>query len=376
MHSGALFAQRRLLTSPSRGPSQPTSGFFLVSGYSKTSRPLPKRRFFSCFSALSSVARVSAACGMAGARMIEVLELCKSYGAQRAVQGLSFHVGKGEVVGFLGPNGAGKSTTLRIIAGFLGASSGHVSVAGHDVAQEPLLARARLGYMPENCPLYPEMRVREYLRFRAAIKRVPAKRSSHAVSRALALAGIAARSERIIGHLSKGYRQRLGLADALVADPDLLILDEPTAGLDPNQIREVRRLIRELSVDHTVLLSTHILAEVEAACDRALVIADGKLVAAGTVEELRGAGSESVEIVVSHAERAPADLDSAIVERTTLPEGLERWRVLLGQRTTEEWVTELCARGVGIRQVQPTKHSLEEVFAQLTEAPRSDSEAS
>src|SRR5687768_4780569 len=219
--------------------------------------------------------------------MIEVERLTKDYGTVVAVRDVSFSVGKGEVVGFLGPNGAGKSTTLRIIAGFLGATSGRVRVSGHDIATESLAARRALGYMPEAAPLYPELRVREYLDFRAALKQVPARERKKAVERALELGKIADVAETLIGHLSKGYRQRVALADALVSKPGLLILDEPTAGLDPNQILEVRRLLRELGESHTILLSTHILSEVEAVCDRALVIARGRLVAQGTIDELR-----------------------------------------------------------------------------------------
>ena len=214
--------------------------------------------------------------------MIEVEGLTKDYGTVVAVRDVTFSVGRGEVVGFLGPNGAGKSTTLRILAGFLGATSGKVRIAGHDIAQDSLSARQSLGYMPEAAPLYPELRVREYLEFRARLKRVARAKRSSSVGRAIERARLSDVADTTIGHLSKGYRQRVGLADALVADPPLLILDEPTAGLDPNQVREVRSLIKELADDHTVLLSTHILSEVEATCQRALVIDKGRLVAQGT----------------------------------------------------------------------------------------------
>ncbi len=188
--------------------------------------------------------------------MIEVERLSKIYGARYAVRDLDFSVGRGTVVGFLGPNGAGKTTTLRIIAGFLGASAGRVRVAGIDVSEHPLAARGKLGYMPEQCPAYPEMRVHEYLAFRAQLKRVPARNRQAAVQRVMDRVHLAHRAETLIGHLSKGYRQRLGLADALLGDPDLLILDEPTSGLDPNQVREVRQVIRELGEQHTVVVSS------------------------------------------------------------------------------------------------------------------------
>jgi len=235
--------------------------------------------------------------------IIEVEGLTKDYGSVVAVRDVSFSVGRGEVVGFLGPNGAGKSTTLRILAGFLGATSGKVRVNGHDIAEDSLLARASLGYMPEAAPLYPELRVREYLEFRARLKRVPRAKQKASIERALERASLKDVAQTSVGHLSKGYRQRVGLADALVADPPLLILDEPTAGLDPNQVREVRALIKELASDHTVLLSTHILSEVEATCQRALVIDRGRLVAQGSLEELsRGRRSTTLLVVVRKAD--------------------------------------------------------------------------
>ena len=218
--------------------------------------------------------------GIWARRVISVQHLVKRYGSKVAVDDLSFEVDKGEIVGFLGPNGAGKSTTLRIIAGFLGATSGTVRVAGHDIDKESFQAREKLGYMPEAVPLYPEMRVAEYLRFRAELKRVSSSQRQTAIWDAMGKANVRDVANVLIGHLSKGYRQRVGLADALVSQPPLLVLDEPTAGLDPNQIREVREVIRDLRKDHTVLLSTHILSEVEASCTRVVVIARGKLVAA------------------------------------------------------------------------------------------------
>ena len=213
--------------------------------------------------------------------LISVQHLVKRYGAGKsaAVDDLSFEVARGEVVGFLGPNGAGKSTTLRILAGFLGFTSGAVTVAGHDIVRESFEARRKIGYMPEAVPLYPEMRVVEYLAYRAELKRVSRKDRKAFVDEAMGKANVDDVKTTLIGHLSKGYRQRVGLADALLAKPPLLVLDEPTAGLDPNQIREVRDVIKQLGKEHTVLLSTHILSEVEASCSRVVVIAKGKLVA-------------------------------------------------------------------------------------------------
>jgi ABC-2 type transport system ATP-binding protein len=306
--------------------------------------------------------------------MIQAEHLTKEYGALKAVDDVSFSVEKGSVVGFLGPNGAGKSTTLRILAGFLGATRGTVRIAGHDVASEPDKARAAIGYMPETSPLYPEMRVREYLGFRAELKRVPRDKRRASVARALEQAKVDDMAEVVIGHLSKGYRQRVGLADALVASPPLLILDEPTAGLDPNQIREVRALVKGLAGEHTVLLSTHILSEVEATCSRALVIARGKLVAEGTIDELRqrrrssgarvvvrGDLEQAIEIVkktegVTEAKRATDDAGAIDVEVATSDDAIEAV------------VAALVRADFGVRAVTPRGASLEQVFSELTAA--------
>jgi ABC-2 type transport system ATP-binding protein len=312
--------------------------------------------------------------------MISVEKLYKSYGAVDAVRDLSFEVRKGEVVGFLGPNGAGKSTTLRIVAGFLGANRGRVLIDGHDIVAEPFEARSRIGYMPENVPLYPELRVREYLQFRAELKRVRRSDRAEAVRRAMRNVRVEDHADIIIGKLSKGYRQRVGLADALVASPPVLVLDEPTAGLDPNQIREVRALIRGLAAEHTVLLSTHILSEVEATCDRALVIDKGRLVAEGALEDLsklrqtsttrfavRGDGDQAVAVLkaVDGADNVRRRKDSAgdiaVVD--------VRWKLAaeqIGERV-ERAVACLVEAGFGVREASPRKASLEEVFALLTE---------
>jgi len=340
--------------------------------------------------------------------IIEVKNLVKRYGASRgraAVDDLSFAVDAGEVVGFLGPNGAGKSTTLRIVSGFLGMTSGTVHVAGHDIVEESHEARQKIGYMPEAVPLYPEMRTREYLAFRAELKRVPrAKRASY-VDDAMRKANVLDVATTLIGKLSKGYRQRVGLADALVARPPLLVLDEPTAGLDPNQIREVRKVIRELGKEHTVLLSTHILSEVEASCSRVVVIARGKLVAAGTMADLarkrrdaglwvqvRGkpdtalAALRGLDGVASAtasgaldgapsgdaASDDPAATGDAVGITCTWSKKVDPSRAL---RATEEAVAALVAAGCFVREVRPVRSSLEEVFAELTRADARDDAA-
>lgn len=309
--------------------------------------------------------------------MIEVEHLTKDYGTVIAVRDVSFRVGAGEIVGFLGPNGAGKSTTLRIISGFLGPTGGRVTIDGHDVQREPLAAKSRLGYMPEAAPLYPEMRVGEYLAFRAALKWVPRRERQRAVQRAMERAGVSDVADTLVLHLSKGYRQRVALADALVASPPLLVLDEPTAGLDPNQIREARKLIRELGTTHTILLSTHILSEVEATCDRAVVIDRGRLVAEGTLDELRARGKSKSLLAELRdpARRAEAiarvTAGVASVEQRTLDEP-DLLRLELGvsapleevaERLTKSWIE----AGVGVRSLLPNKASLEDVFAVLTE---------
>jgi ABC-2 type transport system ATP-binding protein len=234
---------------------------------------------------------------------IEVRDLVKDYGPRRAVDHVSFDVERGEIVGFLGPNGAGKTTTLRILTGFMPATGGEARIAGFDIFTRSLEVRRRIGYLPENVPLYPEMRVVDYLWFRAGIKQVPFRDRAGRIHRALESVRISDVADRVIGHLSKGYRQRVGLADVLTHDPEILILDEPTVGLDPNQVREVRDLIKELGRDRTVLFSTHIIPWVEEVCSRALVIARGRVVAEGTVEDLAGRLAGSTLLLV-HA-RAP-----------------------------------------------------------------------
>jgi ABC-2 type transport system ATP-binding protein len=309
--------------------------------------------------------------------VISVSKLVKRYGELVAVDDLSFEVGQGEIVGFLGPNGAGKSTTLRILAGFLGQTSGTVTVCGHDVATDSIEARKSLGYMPEAVPLYPEMRVVEYLAFRAELKGVARGKRASAVDVAMEKAGVADRATTVIGNLSKGYRQRVGLADALVASPPLLILDEPTAGLDPNQVREVRKVLREIGKEHTVLLSTHILSEVESSCTRAVVIAKGKLVAQGTVAEVRRMRRSPALVVVvrgdaAKAEAALASLEAfSKIEVEANEEGVATLRGSWKKKVdsaegTERAVAALVAAGLAVRSASPEQTTLEDVFAELT----------
>jgi ABC-2 type transport system ATP-binding protein len=307
--------------------------------------------------------------------MITVDNLSKTYsGASFAVRDISFRVAKGEVVGFLGPNGAGKTTTLRVVAGFLGATAGRVTLDGHDIVDEPLEARASVGYMPEGVPLYPEMRVGEYLAFRAELKGVKRARRRDAVATALAMAGASEMASTLIGHLSKGFRQRVGLADALVARPPILVLDEPMSGLDPNQIRELRTVVRTLGQDHAVLFSTHILSEVEATCDRVLVIDKGRLVAQGTLDEIKKLSrSTAVRIVVGADARDRAvDVLRGIADVASVQQqGREIavvWKSDIDDagKAAARATSALVSAGIDLEEISPVKATLEEVFADLT----------
>ncbi|HEY8503329.1 MAG TPA: ABC transporter ATP-binding protein [Gemmataceae bacterium] len=242
--------------------------------------------------------------------MIHVERLTKYYGDYAAIKNVSFDVSRGQIVGFLGPNGAGKSTTMRILAGYLTATSGTATIDGKNVFWDPIEARRRIGYMPENCPLYGEMRVAEYLDFRGGLKGLSRPRRRERIDYVTRRCWLTDVRRQLIGTLSKGYRQRVGLADALLADPPVLILDEPTAGLDPAQIRETRGLIRELGEQHTILLSTHILPEVEMTCDSVIIINQGTVAARGTLDEVRrqhgGRSLEEVFVRITGAETVSA----------------------------------------------------------------------
>jgi ABC-2 type transport system ATP-binding protein len=315
--------------------------------------------------------------------VIRVSGLTKRYGSRLAVDDVSFEVDRGEVVGFLGPNGAGKTTTLRILAGVLGPTRGTVTIAGHDIVDDSFEARRSIGYMPEAVPLYPEMRVVEYLRFRAELKRVPRSDRAARMDEAMGKAGVLDVAAQRIGDLSRGYRQRVGIADAIVANPPIVVLDEPTAGLDPNQIREARTLIRELGRSHTVVVSTHILSEVEACATRVLLIHRGKLVAQGTTEEIRALRNRSMLDI--HVRGDAARAEALLRESSQLtdvsraqPTGeVERLRASFAPglpdeargRLVEDTVARLVQAGIGVREVRSAGGSLEDVFAALTSGP-------
>lgn len=307
--------------------------------------------------------------------MIEVSELTKRYPGRTAVNGISFTVARGEVVGFLGPNGAGKSTTMRMLSSYLPGTSGTARVAGFDVFHQPDEVRRRIGYMPENNPIHLDMRVREFLKFRARLKGLGWRRSRSRVDTVLQQCGLTDVQRRIIGQLSKGYRQRVGLADALVHEPDLIILDEPTIGLDPHQIRSVRALIKGLARHHTVLLSTHILSEVEMTCSRVLILNRGEIIAADTTANLEKRlsleGGVVAEIAASADALREAFRDLPEVVRLDLePLDGEYHRVTLTPRAGADLrpaVFELVRdRNWPLRELTRRHHSLEEIFVHLT----------
>lgn len=307
--------------------------------------------------------------------MIEVENLTKRYPGRTAVDGISFQIGRGEVVGFLGPNGAGKSTTLRILSSFLPATSGTARVAGYDVFKEPDEVRRRIGYMPENNPLHLDMRVREYLKFRARLKGLGWRRSRERVDSVLQQCGLTDVSGRIIGQLSKGYRQRVGLADALVHEPDLIILDEPTIGLDPHQIRSVRALVKELGRNHTVVLSTHILNEVELTCSRVLILHRGRILAADRTEDLTQRmslnGQVVAEVEAPAAQLLEAFRDLPEVERVEVePLDGSFLRLSLVPRNGVDLrplvFAEVRDHGWPLRELTRSRHSLEDIFIHMT----------
>ncbi len=314
--------------------------------------------------------------------MIKVEGLTKRYGSTTAVKNISFEVEKGEVVGFLGPNGAGKTTTMRVLTCFLPPTEGTASVAGFDVLEDPLEVKKRIGYLPETPPLYPEMSVRDYLDFVARLKGIPSADVADRVDKVLGRCNLGDVQSKLNSQLSKGYRQRVGLAQALIHNPDVLILDEPTAGLDPKQIIEVRQLIRELSGDHTVILSTHILPEVSSTCGRVIIINDGKIEASDTPENLtaRLQGHDSIWLEVD----GPAD---QVEPRLAAVPGVERvvptegqlgaaWQV---EADKDPAVRTALAKAVidggwGLYEIRSVGLSLEDIFLKLTGSEPSSEE--
>lgn len=297
---------------------------------------------------------------------IEVKNLLKTYGQQKAVNQISFKAEKGEIVGFLGPNGAGKSTTMKIITGYLPATEGEALVCGINVKDDPLAARKKIGYLPEQNALYYDMYVREYLGFIAGLHRLEDPKG--AVSRAIGLVGLTPEAGKKIGQLSKGYKQRVGLAAALIHDPEVLILDEPTSGLDPNQITEIREVIRRQGADKTVLFSSHILQEVEAICNRIIIISKGELVADNTLNRLQQQNGGEV-VIVQFREKIPAGTLAALAQVShaeEMPGG--GFRLYTGDAAAvRKQILELALReNWNIESLQSEKQSLENIFRSLT----------
>jgi len=302
--------------------------------------------------------------------MIEAENLTRYYGPTRAVYNLNFHVDKGEIVGFLGPNGAGKTTTMRMLTGFLPASDGTARVAGFDVFYDSLEVRRRVGYMPETVPLYPEMTVQAYLDYMAALRRLPKRRQ--AVDRALEACGVGDHAGVTIAKLSKGYRQRVGLAQAILHEPEVLILDEPTIGLDPRQVTEVRALVREIGREHTIILSSHILPEVSQTCGRVLIINKGEIIAEGTAEELTAQlqGAERVLVRVADAGPQVAPLlqrvDGVLGVEPAEDGGSYLVSCNKGSDRRAELARAVVEQGWGLLELRSIGMSLEDIFLQLT----------
>ena len=315
--------------------------------------------------------------------MIEVHNLRKVFGEFEAIKGISFSVERGEVVGFLGPNGAGKTTTLRILTGFIPATSGTATVAGFNVFDDSMEARKRLGYLPENVPLYAEMRVEEYLRYRGALKKIPRfERYAH-IERVIEQCWLEDVRRRIIGHLSKGYRQRVGLADALLGAPEVLILDEPTVGLDPNQVRETRMLIKSLAESHTVILSTHILHEVEMICNRVIIIRRGEIVADDTQQGLIESMSESSKLFIELKGEGAALVDTYLrsvqgIGKFYIAGSDDIIRIELDQQPgfdlRQQLSTAFSEQGFIILELRSERFMLEDIFVGLTSDKFTESE--
>lgn len=304
--------------------------------------------------------------------MIEVQDLTKDYGPRRAINKLNFTVNKGEVVGFLGPNGAGKSTTMKIITGFMAPSSGSAKIAGFDVFESPLEVKKRIGYLPETPPVYTDMFVRDYLVYVAELKQVPKDKINAYVERALEKTNLGSVQKRLIHNLSKGYRQRVGIAQALVSNPEVLVLDEPTVGLDPKQVAEIRELIKELRGHHTIILSTHILSEVQATCERVVIIHQGQIVAQDRIENLAAQERGQSRLTIRLRQEV-SDLKKVL-------SGIEGIVNIASGHSTRDWelnirggdpiVDAISARvvseGLGLLELSPQKLDLEDVFLKLT----------
>lgn len=307
--------------------------------------------------------------------MIEIKNLTKQYGQIQAVKGISFTANKNEVLGFLGPNGAGKSTTMNMIVGYLPPTSGEILIDGMSMNDNPREVKKKIGYLPELPPLYLDMKVIEYLRFVAGIKEVPKADREHQVARAMSRLKITDMKNRVIKNLSKGYRQRVGFAQALIGDPQVLILDEPTVGLDPNQTMEIRNLINMLRQDHTIIFSSHILQEVSAVCDRIVIIDKGEIKAVDTKDRLTGASADDivyiirVEGICADAEKALREIDGIknIMEINFLDENTSEFKVELESDDVRKTIiSKMVEKDFSIAEIKRVSMSLEDVFASFT----------
>ncbi len=315
--------------------------------------------------------------------MIKVDGLTKRYARMVAVDHISFEIGKGQIVGFLGPNGAGKTTTMRILTCYMPATEGTAEVAGFDVLEQPLEVKKRIGYLPENPPLYPEMEVGEYLEFVGRLKGISSNEIAHRVNEVSERCNVADVSKKLIHKLSKGYKQRVGLAQAIIHNPDVLILDEPTSGLDPKQIMETRDLIKSLAGDHTIILSTHIMQEVEATCEKVMIIAKGKLVASDTVSNLtrQRQGSEAISVVVEARNEDVLD-NVAVLRKLEQVSGVSRVvtrepkegkltfevESLSGRNVRGDLARAVVESGWNLTELKAISANLEDIFLQLTNA--------
>ncbi|HLJ59016.1 MAG TPA: ABC transporter ATP-binding protein [bacterium] len=303
--------------------------------------------------------------------MIQADSLSRNYGERWAIRDVSFQAREGEILGFLGPNGAGKTTTMRILTGFLAPTSGRASVAGFDIVEKPMEAKRRLGYLPETAPLYDDFTTREYLTFVARLKRVERRKVADAVDRAMTLCGVDDVADRLIRNLSRGYRQRVGLAHAIVHDPEVLILDEPTSAMDPRQIVEIRKVIKALKGSHTIILSTHILPEATAVCDRVIIINEGGIVAVDTYEQL-AARLRSSEKTLVRAARNAGDLPGKLARIPGVlhvAPGADQGDLVveaeLGRDVREQVARAVVEGGAGLLELRPLAMSLEDVFLKL-----------
>ncbi|MEQ1722778.1 MAG: ABC transporter ATP-binding protein [Pseudobdellovibrio sp.] len=302
--------------------------------------------------------------------MIEVSHLSKNYGDRAAITDLNFSIATGEVVGFLGPNGAGKSTTMKILTGFMAPSSGLAKICGYDVFENPIEVKKRIGYLPETPPLYTDMFVQDYLKYVAELKQVPSEKIKGLVERALNKTQLVDVKSRLIRNLSKGFKQRVGIAQALVSDPEVLVLDEPTVGLDPKQVSEIRDLIKELKGEHTIILSTHILPEVQATCSKVIIIHEGKIVAQEDIANLEKINQGFIVLTVKTKKSLVIENQLKNVEGVQEVEMLtpQHYRIKMAEQEDiiEKIASEVIRAGSGLVELTPSRANLEDVFLKLT----------